>query len=324
MTTGKGTGRLEAEAPDARRSRQSAGSDAAAAGSELGGRGGVVGRRAVGRRALGAVARAADDGGDICVWDGASCPRAPGPTRLAAAAAAPTGACLSGWWALARLWRDNSLDAASSRRPSAGCGGRRGSTGSSSFCAARRCASGASTSDGGALVGQPSIGPPPPPPPRLRAVRGTLHSLLDAGSAAACVAGSARLPAPDVVFCINSGMGTLPHRWLRRGFPTLDALLCLGTPTLFSCFNRHEAAGEAALLPLLGAEVLLSYSTPNPMAHALPFELIATAEVPARASPSADADADADALAELAARAAASTALEAGGSEAGALPAQLP
>ena len=69
-TTGKGTGRLEAEAPDARRSRQSAGSDAAAAGSELGGRGGVVGRRAVGRRALGAVARAADDGGDICVWDG--------------------------------------------------------------------------------------------------------------------------------------------------------------------------------------------------------------------------------------------------------------
>ena len=55
MTTGKGTGRLEAEAPDARRSRQSAGSDAAAAGSELGGRGGVVGRRAVGRRALGAV-----------------------------------------------------------------------------------------------------------------------------------------------------------------------------------------------------------------------------------------------------------------------------
>ena len=51
-TTGKGTGRLEAEAPDARQSRQSAGSDAAAAGSELGGRGGVVGRRAVGRRAL--------------------------------------------------------------------------------------------------------------------------------------------------------------------------------------------------------------------------------------------------------------------------------
>ena len=69
-TTGKGTGRLEAEAPDARRSRQSAGSDAAAAGSELGGPGGVAGRRAVGRRALGTVARAADDGGDVCVWDG--------------------------------------------------------------------------------------------------------------------------------------------------------------------------------------------------------------------------------------------------------------
>ena len=84
---------------------------------------------------------------------------------------------------------------------------------------------------------------------------------------------------------------------------------------MFSCFNRHEAAGEAALLPLLGAEVLLSYSTPNSMAHALPLELIATADVPARASPSADADADADALAELAARAAASTALEAGGCE---------
>ena len=216
-TTGKITERLEAEAQDARRSRQSAGSDAAAAGSELGRRGGVVGRRAVGRRALGAVAHAVDDGGDICVWDGASCPRAPGPTRPAAAAAAPTGACLSGWWALARLWRDNSLDAASSRRPSAGCGGRRGSTGSSSFCAARRCASGASTSDGGVLVGQPSIGPPPPPPPRLRAVSGTLHSLLDTGGVAACVAGSARLPSPDVVVCINSGMGTLPHRWLRRG-----------------------------------------------------------------------------------------------------------
>lgn len=175
------------------------------------------------------------------------------------------------------------------------------------------------------LVGQPSKGPPPPPPPpRLRAVRCTLHSLLNAGGAAASVAGSARLPAPDVVFCINSGMGTLPHRWFRSGsrlLTTLDALLCLGTQTLFSCFNRHEAAGEAALLPLLGAEVLLSYSTPNPMAHALPLELIATADVPARASPSADADADADALAELAARAAASTALEAG---AGALPAQLP
>jgi hypothetical protein len=152
-------------------------------------------------------------------------------------------------------------------------------------------------------------------------VRCTLHSLLNAGGAAASVAGSARLPAPDVVFCINSGMGTLPAPLVAPWLPTLDALLCLGTPTLFSCFNRHEAAGEAALLPLLGAEVLLSYSTPNSMAHALPLELIATADVPARASPSADADADADALAELAARAAASTALEAG---AGALPAQLP
>ena len=58
------------------------------------------------------------------------------------------------------------------------------------------------------------------------------------------------------------------------------------------------------------------------MAHALPLERIATADVPARASPSADADADA--LVELAARAVASTALKAGGSEAGALPVQLP
>lgn len=106
--------------------------------------------------------------------------------------------------------------------------------------------------------------------------------------------------------------GHAPAPLVAPWLPTLDALLCLGTPTLFSCFNRHEAAGEAALLPLLGAEVLLSYSTPNPMTHALPLELIATADVPARASPSADADADADALAELAARAAGTAAVRGG------------
>lgn len=104
-----------------------------------------------------------------------------------------------------------------------------------------------------------------PPPPLTRAVCGTLHAVLGGGGAAA-LGGRC----PDAAACFNSGVGTLLAPLVSPWLVTLTALLATGAPVLLTCYSVHEASGEAALLPMLGAHTLLP-SAPNPLAHPLPL-----------------------------------------------------
>lgn len=107
-----------------------------------------------------------------------------------------------------------------------------------------------------------------PPLPLTRAVCGTLHSVLG-GDGAATLGGRT----PDAAVCFNSGVGTLLAPLVSPWLPTLAALLSTGAPILLTCYSAHEASGEAALLPMLGAHTLLP-SALNPLAHPLPLSIL--------------------------------------------------
>ncbi len=96
------------------------------------------------------------------------------------------------------------------------------------------------------------------PPTLVTAVPGTLHEA------------DAREP-PNAAVLLNSGVGTLLWPLVEPWLPTLALLLRLRCPTLLTCFNSHEAEGEAQVLRPLGANLILpsrrnALSFPTPLA----------------------------------------------------------
>ena len=70
---------------------------------------------------------------------------------------------------------------------------------------------------------------------------------------------------PDFAVCLNSGIGTLALSLVRRWLETVEHLLGLDVPVLFTCFGEKERQGEDLILrQLFRANVLVDFAD-NPL-----------------------------------------------------------
>jgi len=67
-------------------------------------------------------------------------------------------------------------------------------------------------------------------------------------------------PRPDFAVCFNSGVGTLAIALVRHWLETLEELLLLQVPVLFTCFSAKERKGEEFVIhQLYKARVLVDF-----------------------------------------------------------------
>lgn len=70
---------------------------------------------------------------------------------------------------------------------------------------------------------------------------------------------------PDFAVCFNSGIGTLSIALTRHWLETIEELLLLDVPVLFTCFSQKERKGEELIIhQLYKARVLLDFQE-NPL-----------------------------------------------------------
>uniref|UniRef100_A0A7S4VIS4 Uncharacterized protein n=1 Tax=Alexandrium monilatum TaxID=311494 RepID=A0A7S4VIS4_9DINO len=74
---------------------------------------------------------------------------------------------------------------------------------------------------------------------------------------------SEALPEPKLVFCMNTGLGTLGAPVVARWAPCLLGLLLASVPTVLTCRCQAEVRGERALLKVLGAKLFMLTSAPK-------------------------------------------------------------
>lgn len=75
--------------------------------------------------------------------------------------------------------------------------------------------------------------------------------------------GSEALPEPELVFCMNTGLGTLSAPLVAYWAPHLLNLMLRGAPTVLTCRCKAEVRGERALLQALGAKLFMITSSPK-------------------------------------------------------------
>jgi len=74
-----------------------------------------------------------------------------------------------------------------------------------------------------------------------------------------------RPPRPDFVVCFNSGIGTLSIALVRHWLETIEELLLLDVPVLFTCFGQKERKGEEFIIHQLYKARVLADSRENPL-----------------------------------------------------------
>mmetsp|Transcript_62757 Transcript_62757/g.125802 ORF Transcript_62757/g.125802 Transcript_62757/m.125802 type:complete len:274 (-) Transcript_62757:43-864(-) len=72
-------------------------------------------------------------------------------------------------------------------------------------------------------------------------------------------------PPPDFVVCFNSGIGTLSIALVKHWLETVEEMLLLDVPVLFTCFSAKERKGEEFIIHQLYKARVLVESRENPI-----------------------------------------------------------
>lgn len=116
---------------------------------------------------------------------------------------------------------------------------------------------------GGQIVADGGLGRVHASGVRLKGHDWARQALSDSGSEA-----ERRWRQPDLVVLFNSGIGTLTLGLVRHWLETVEEILRLSVPVLFTCFSKKEMVGEELILrQLFKAQVLVDFLD-NPLKSA--------------------------------------------------------